>query len=179
MAERQVALFRGINVGKAKRFAMADLRALIEGLGYRDVVTLLNSGNVVFSIPAKIRGQPGPRIEQALAAQLGVSARVTVMTAAEVRAVVAQNPLEATDPARFLVAVLRDPADRARLAPLVREDWGDDAIALGARVAYLWCAGGILESKLLVAIGRALGDGVTTRNWGTMLKLRGLLDPDA
>jgi len=44
-----VALLRGINVGKAKRIAMADLRALIEGLGYTDVRTLLNSGNVVFS----------------------------------------------------------------------------------------------------------------------------------
>lgn len=45
-----VALLRGINVGRVKRLAMADLRALIEGLGYGDVRTLLNSGNVVFSL---------------------------------------------------------------------------------------------------------------------------------
>lgn len=41
-----VALIRGINVGKAKRVAMADLRALVEGLGYSNVRTLLNSGNI-------------------------------------------------------------------------------------------------------------------------------------
>ena len=47
MTRRHIALIRGINVGRAKRVAMADLRALVEGLGYRDVRTLLNSGNVV------------------------------------------------------------------------------------------------------------------------------------
>ena len=56
-----VALLRGINVGKAKRIAMADLRALLEDLGHTDVVTLLNSGNVVFrsgrKIPAKIAAE--------------------------------------------------------------------------------------------------------------------------
>ena len=51
MPGRHVALLRGINVGKAKRIAMADLRALVADLGYRDVGTLLNSGNVVFTAP--------------------------------------------------------------------------------------------------------------------------------
>ena len=45
---RMVALLRGVNVGKAKRVAMADLRGLVADLGYHDVTTLLNSGNVVF-----------------------------------------------------------------------------------------------------------------------------------
>ncbi len=44
-----VALLRGDNVGRGKRVAMADLRAVVKGLGYRDVRTLLNSGNVVFT----------------------------------------------------------------------------------------------------------------------------------
>ena len=48
---RFVALFRGINVGKAKRIAMADLRALLESMGYTNVRTLLNSGNAVFDNP--------------------------------------------------------------------------------------------------------------------------------
>ena len=61
--DRQVALIRGINVGRAKRVAMADLRALVEGLGYRDVDTLLNSGNVVFTVPAGMKGTPSSRIE--------------------------------------------------------------------------------------------------------------------
>jgi uncharacterized protein (DUF1697 family) len=181
MAGRHVALLRGINVGTAKRVAMADLRAIVEGLGYHDVRTLLNSGNVGFFAPAKVRGRPGPRIEQALVDQLGVSARVTVLTAGEVNAAIAENPLAkvTTDPSRLLVAVLRDPADRPRLEPLVKQDWGPDVLALGTRVAYLGCARGILESRLLEVVSRALGDGVTTRNWGTILKLGGLLGAEA
>src|SRR3954469_7016594 len=49
MASTHIALLRGINVGKAKRVAMAELRALVEGLGYGDVRSLLNSGNIVFT----------------------------------------------------------------------------------------------------------------------------------
>ena len=178
MAGTHVALLRGINVGKAKRIAMADLRALVEGLGYRDARTLLNSGNVVFTASAAAKGDPAARIEKAIAATLGVTCRVAVLTAKEVAAIVAKNPLAdvADEPARLLVTVLRDPADRARLTPFTKQDWAPDAIALGPpRVAYLWCATGLLESKLANTVGRALGDGATTRNWATMAKLHALL----
>src|SRR5208282_2604106 len=98
---------------------MADLRALVEDLGYGDVRTLLNSGNVVFSAPRAGAGAAA-RIEKALAAKLGVSARVTVITAAELAAAISNNPLLkiAHDPSRLLVAVLRDAADRPKLEPL-------------------------------------------------------------
>ena len=56
-------------------------------------------------------------------------------------------------------------------ATIISQDWGRDRIAVGKRVAYLWCAEGILESRLNEAVGRALGDGVTARNWTTMQKL--------
>jgi uncharacterized protein (DUF1697 family) len=172
----QVALIRGINVGKAKRVAMAELRALIEKLGYGDVQTLLNSGNVVFSTPRPAAGNAAARIEKALAADLGVSARITVLSAAELATAVTENPLltVAIDPSRLMVAVLKDPGDRTKLAPLLKQDWGNEVLALGARVAYIWCPDGILESRLLVAVGRLLGDAVTSRNWATMLKLHAL-----
>ena len=125
MASRQVALIRGINVGRAKRVAMADLRALVEGLGYGDVRTLLNSGNVVFTAPRAAPGNAVARIEKALATDLGVSARVTVLSAKELADAVTENPLleVANDFARLLVAVLSNPADRTKLAPLATQDW--------------------------------------------------------
>jgi uncharacterized protein (DUF1697 family) len=178
VATRCVALLRGINVGKAKRIAMADLRALVTGLGYGDARTLLGSGNVVFTVPPAAKGDPGPRIEKAIAAKLGVTCRVTVLSAKEVAAIVAKNPLAgvATDPSRLLIAVLRDPADRARLTALAKQDWAPDRFALGPpRAAYLWCAGGILDSRLADTVLRALGDAVTTRNAATMAKLHALL----
>jgi uncharacterized protein (DUF1697 family) len=176
MSATHVAFLRGINVGRAKRVAMADLRALVEKLGYRDVKTLLNSGNVVFTAPATRSGDPAPRIEKALAARLGVRSRVTVLTVRELATAVEENPLvsPARDPSRLLVAILSDPADRARLKPLTRENWSPEAFALGTRVAYLWCASGILDGRLPEAVGRVLGDAHTARNWATMSKLLAL-----
>jgi uncharacterized protein (DUF1697 family) len=176
MSDRLIALLRGINVGRAKRVAMADLRALVESLGYGEVRTLLNSGNVVFTAPQPNPPEAAERIERALAARLGVSSRITVLTAAELAAVVAGNPLldSASDPSRLLVSVLNNPADRAKLEPLAAQDWAPEILALGTRVAYVWCPEGILASRLPEAVGRALGDAVTTRNWATVLKLHAL-----
>ena len=175
---RHVALIRGINVGHAKRVAMADLRALVGDLGYGDVRTLLNSGNVVFTVPASVRTDLAPRIEKAITARLGISARVTVLTAAELVAVVDENPLGevATDPSRLLVTVLTNPADRKRLLPLARQDWTPDVLAVGARVAYLWCPKGMLESRLAEAVSRLLADAATSRNWATVTKLHALVE---
>src|SRR5882724_5563006 len=80
---RMAALIRGINVGTAKRVAMAELRAEIEALGYADVRTLLNSGNAVFTSPKDDAAKATAHIEKILAGPLKVPARVVVLTAAE------------------------------------------------------------------------------------------------
>jgi uncharacterized protein (DUF1697 family) len=178
--EKQVALLRGINVGKAKRIAMADLRALVAELGFGDVKTLLNSGNVVYTATDTEPEDAAARIEEAIVAKTGISSRVTVLTAAEVAEAVDGNPFgEVDNPSRFLITVLRDPADRALLEPLAKEDWGTDSLALGRRVAYAWCRDGVLESRLPDALNRLLGDRGTARNWATMLKLRALAEEPA
>jgi len=173
---RHVALLRGINVGRAKRIAMADLRKVVEDLGYGGVRTLLNSGNVVFSEGSARADKPGARIERALADQLGVAARVFVLDAAALAAALATNPLEAIahNPSKLLLAVPQSATALRNLAPLVKQDWSPEALALGKGVAVLWCAGGIAVSKLVLAVNRALGDGVTMRNWATMTKLLAL-----
>jgi len=178
MGTRHVALLRGVNVGRARRIAMADLRALVEGLGYRDVSTLLNSGNVVFTATGRNAGSSAARIEKALAAQLSIDARVFVLSAEELAAVLKENPLGhiAHDPSRFLLAVTSGPSEHAKLIPLAQQAWKPDALAIGKRVAYLWCADGLIESRLAQAVNRALGEAVTTRNWATMTKLLALAE---
>ena len=174
---RQVALIRGINVGRAKRVAMADLKLLIEDFGYTEVRTLLNSGNVVFTAPKDAPAQSAARIEKALVLRLNVEARVVVLTAGEVTKVIAENTLleRVDDPSRHLIAVPIERTDLAKLKPLLKERWGDDAFAMGTLAAYLWCATGILGSPLLKAVNRGLKDTVTMRNWATILKLHDLL----
>jgi uncharacterized protein (DUF1697 family) len=177
MTGRWVALLRGINVGKAKHVAMADLQAVIEDLGYAGVRTLARSGNVVFTAPGSSAGDAAARLETALAQELGIPSRVTVLAAADLAAAVAANPLLgiATDPSRLLVAFPCDPDHLAKLAPLTLRTWAPEALAVGAHAAYLWCPKGVLASLALPAVGRALGDAVTTRNWTTVTKLLALV----
>ena len=165
-----------MNVGTAKRVAMADLRLLVGDLGYGDPRTLLNSGNVVYSAPGVTPAVAAARIEAALAGRLGVSCRVVALSAAELAESVAVEPFAgvAVDPSRLLVAVPAEPRALAALAPLAARDWGAEALALARRVAYLWCPDGVLASRVSAAVNAALGDGVTSRNWTTMVKLSAL-----
>src|SRR5215472_7573515 len=169
-----IALLRGINVGRTKRLPMADLRVLIEGLGHLEVRTLLNSGNVVFRASRPDTARIAAAIEAGVERRFGFSVRVVVLTARELDAIVAENPLKqaARDPARFLVAFVTTGATLAKAKPLLARAWAPDALALGRNAAYLWCAAGLIESRLAQAFARATADAATTRNWATVLKLQ-------
>ncbi|TFW32403.1 DUF1697 domain-containing protein [Massilia horti] len=175
-SKRYIALLRGINVGRAKRVAMADLRKLVGDLGYRDVRSILNSGNVVFSADELAPQQAASSIEEMLVLKLGVVARVFVLASDELAEIVADNPLVsvATDQSRLLTFILADPVARTLVAPLCEQDWGPGALALGQRAAYVWCPEGVLESAAAAALGRQLGDATTSRNWATLCKLHAL-----
>lgn len=174
--ETLVALLRGVNVGKAKRVAMSELRRLIEGIGFRDVRTVLNSGNLLLVAPRGERRAAAARIREAIASSLEVEALVVVVSAADLAEAVAENPLAAvaTDPSRLLVAFPAAPGAMRRLASMASEDWGEESLALGRRVAYLWCPDGVLASRLPQAIESALDGAVTMRNWATVSRLHDL-----
>jgi uncharacterized protein (DUF1697 family) len=168
-----IALLRGVNVGRAKRIAMADLRGLFVELGHQDVRTLLNSGNVLFKCTRPNTGKLALAIQSAIVDKHGFSAPVMVVTAADLAAIVRENPLLhiAVDPARHLVAFVAHPRSLVPLRSLVEEPWAPGALAVGSQAAYLWCAAGVLDSKLSQIFARRAGDTVTTRNWATVLKL--------
>jgi uncharacterized protein (DUF1697 family) len=174
---RYVALFRGINVGKSKRIAMADLRALLAKLGYTCVQTLLNSGNAVFTGAAAPTGKHAARIRAAVAKQLGVDALVIVKSAKDIAAIVADDALarRAPDPTRLLVAVTHDAKGLKKVEAVGRTDWGNEQVHVGRHAAYLWCADGILESKAVAALLGRLAETGTTRNWATLGKIHALL----
>ena len=172
-----VVLLRGVNVGKAKRVPMADLRRLLEGLGCTDVRTLLNSGNAVFGAPAaRTPARLATDLAHELRAQFGVDVPVVVKRASDLDAIVRDNPLSFGDDdhPRLLVAF---PADTRALAaldairPLLAKG---EQLAIGAKAAYLLCAKGILDSRAGEALLGKAGRAATTRNWATVLKLQAL-----
>ena len=174
-----IALLRGVNVGRAKRVAMADLRALLEDLGHSDVRTLLNSGNAVFAASRPDAARIAAAIEAGIEDRFGFSAPAVVLTARELDAIVAENPLPqaARDPSRFLVAFAATASTLGKAKPLLAQAWAPDALAVGHRAAYLWCAQGLIESRLAQAFARVTADAATTRNWATVLKLQSAARP--
>lgn len=172
-----VALLRGVNVGKAKRVPMAELRALLSELGYTDVATLLNSGNAVFRATKGTPVKHAAEIASAIASKLKVEVPVIVKSAKELSAIVFENELAegAQDHSRLLVAFVQDPKALPGLAviePLVAPP---ERFLVGNSAAYLHCVSGILESKAGEALLGKAGKAATTRNWATVLKLQALV----
>jgi uncharacterized protein (DUF1697 family) len=161
---RYVVLLRGINVGKAKRVAMADLRALLADAGFTDITTHLNSGNVVLTG----RSATPARLEAAIEQGTGVRSSCVVLTDKELRAIVDAHPLAdvATNGSRMMAHVLgAEPEPDALEAALALDP---QHARPGPRVIYQWCPDGLLKAPEITA---KLGVVVTARNWNTITKL--------
>jgi uncharacterized protein (DUF1697 family) len=173
---KNIALLRGINVGKNKRIAMADLRELLAGLGYGDVKTLLQSGNAVFT--ARARPEALQRqIEDAIEARFGFDVSVMVRTARELEAIVEENPIPegARDGSKLHVLFLSAKPAAATLRGIDPAAFEPEELAVRGREIYLWCKNGVRESKLFGVFSDArLGVKTTARNWNTVTKLLAL-----
>lgn len=169
---RYAALLRGVNVGRGPRVPMAAFRALLARLGFSDVATLLNSGNVVFRAPRAEPEALARRIGAALLKELGTAVPVIVVTGDALSKAAAGNPFESADPSRLLVAFAQDGAALRDLEPSLRAALrAPDELSMGPAVAYLHCPDGISRSKAAEALLGRLGRGVTTRNLATTRKL--------
>ena len=176
---RLVVLLRGINLGPANRVAMADLRALLEDLGYEDVSTHLQSGNAVVTAAAT-PAAVAKAVEKAMADRLGVDVAAVVRRGGELARIVAADRLGdvADDPAKRMVIFLPAKASRSALRALEREDFGDERLEAAGREVYAWCPGGIGRSPLMTAIGKTeLGRTGTARNWRTVTRLAEMAGP--
>lgn len=172
-----VVLLRGVNVGGAKRVPMADFRELLEGEGYTEVATLLNSGNAVFRSSRRLATAHAAAIGERLRERIGVDVPVVVKPSSEFLAAVARCPFVPPDEhqSRFLVVFGQDEAALRGLSALQALVEAPERLHLGSAAGYLYCVRGILESKAGSALLGKLGRQVTTRNWATVLKLERLL----
>ena len=170
---RFVVLLRGVNVGKGNRVPMAELRVLLEGLGYTNVSTVLNSGNALFTSAGRSTSLHAAAIAGALHDRLGVSTPVIVKTAAELAAIIEASPIAPpeTEHARYLVAFAAEESALDELVPLQALAQAPERFVVGGLAAFLHCPAGILDSPVAkLLLGRA-GKRITTRNWATVLKL--------
>lgn len=169
-----IALLRGVNLGKAKRIAMADLRALVEDLGFSDPKTLLNSGNVVFRGNAAPTDEVAAKLYDAIAETHPFTANVVVLEHSELEDVIAANPFphETLDHSRMIVAFAASPDKLLPAEELSDGSWNGEEIAVRGRSAFLWLPRGVADSELTKVFWKATGDAATARNWATVLKIR-------
>ena len=172
-----VALLRGVNVGRAKRVPMAELRSLLDAFGYTNVKTILNSGNAVFDSTDRSTTAHAARIHAAIVDKLAVDVTVIVKSAREMAAIASGNQLAsgALDPSRLLVVFTDAPRALEELAVLTSLVQPPEQRHTGEHAMYLWCANGILESNAAAALLDKIGRNATTRNWATVLKISALL----
>lgn len=173
---RYAALLRGVNVGGSSRIAMTDLRALLAGLGYTGVATLLQSGNAVFTASEGSAEAVAAGIRARLASELGLSAAVMVRPGEDLRRVVESIPFAVRDPAKCAVAFLDGEVDRERLAGLDPAAFAPEELASGERELYLYLPDGLGRARLPPALARRLGAPFTVRNWNTTTRLLALAE---
>jgi uncharacterized protein (DUF1697 family) len=165
-----VTLWRAVNVG-GRRVKMDALRALYESLGCRQVVTYLQSGNVVCGVPAKLEPQFAVRLQQAFAAEFGFESEAILRTATDLATVIAGNPFAGrTDvaPHRLLVSFAVQPIPKTFTPP----PGIPEEIIPAAREVYVHFPLGAGQSKLTPPrLDKLIGSPSTARNWNTVEKL--------
>ncbi|MDQ1746453.1 MAG: hypothetical protein QOD07_716 [Frankiaceae bacterium] len=161
-----IGLLRAVNVG-GRALPMPVLSGVVAGLGGKDVRTYLQSGNVVFSASRQVASS----LSGALSNAAGFDVPVLLRSAAELAAVVADQPLDGPVSAWHVTFLESRPA-AAAVAALDPSAYGGDSFLVRGREVYLRTPGGYGRTKLTNAFfERKLGVVATTRNWRTVCAL--------
>jgi uncharacterized protein (DUF1697 family) len=174
---RYVALLRSVNVAGHGRLAMDELRHSFATLGYSDISTYIQTGNVLFGAPSKSQKKLVADIETQLEHDFGTSPAVLVRSIDELATVATTSPYptKGADPARHHVTFLAERPSRQRLAAFDPPASGRDELTIIEREVYVHTPDGYHATKLTgTYLERHLGVMSTTRNWNTVTKLLAL-----
>ncbi|MCL5992285.1 MAG: DUF1697 domain-containing protein [Bacteroidetes bacterium] len=174
--ETYISILRGINVSGQKKIQMADLKALYEELKLKEVITYIQSGNVIFKAEKKLSGtELSKRIEKKIFEKYNFDVPVIIRTISEMKKVLSVNPFlkqKGIDIESLYVTFLAETPMKADLEKIVKLDYTPDKFIIIGKEVYLHCPNGygrtklnnnFFENKLKVA--------ATTRNWNTVNKL--------
>jgi uncharacterized protein (DUF1697 family) len=166
--ERIVGLLRGVNVGGRNLVPMAELRAQLAALGLGEVLTYIQSGNVVFSAEQR---PSETELATLIAERFGVQTTVVLRSAAELEAVLAANPFPAAASAGVHVGFMPAPPAPARVQALEQDRFLPDRFVLSGADVYVWLGSGVGRATLPAYLDRRLGQPLTLRNWATVTRL--------
>jgi uncharacterized protein (DUF1697 family) len=175
---RFVALLRGINVGGHTKVLMAELRSLCASIGWCDVETYIQSGNVVFSASSRANVLE-EEIERSIEKEFGHSISVIVRSAQEWPAYVQGNPfpdLSRAKPNAVMMGLSKLPLKADTLSLLQERAVRGEQVAQVGEALWIYYSAGVAGSKLSPGVfDRFAGSPVTVRNWRTVVKLGEML----
>jgi uncharacterized protein (DUF1697 family) len=167
-------LLRAVNVGGHNKVPMSRLRELAGALGYTDVATYLQSGNLVVTADTDDPADVEAAVADAVRSDLGVDIAVMARSRDELAAVIDGNPFGAkqTDPKRLQVSFLATEPAAAAIEALDRSEFEPEVFEVGDRCLYQWFPDGVGRSRMAAAPwDRRLGVLGTRRNWRTVTAL--------
>ncbi len=174
-----LALLRGINVGGKNIIRMTDLRDCFENNGFNNVLTYIQSGNVIFSCEEKDMSQLTHRVETMLSERFNYASKIVLVSFQQLSEVVSHAPDHfGSDPKRFKYDVIfvATPLTVDEAINCIKTREGVDRVYPGAKVLYYSrLASKSVQSYLSKQVGMPVYKNLTIRNWNTTSKLLQLM----
>jgi len=172
--KRFIALLRGINVSGQKKIKMSELKSLFEDIGFQDVETYIQSGNVIFSSKENIKSKLESKIAKAIIKQWGFDVQIFILDPGDIDYVLKTNPFIKKEKGieRLYVTFLSDKPTKENIQKLNSIESSPDEYQIDKNLVYLFLPNGAGKTKLsnnffenkLKLVG-------TTRNWKTIKAL--------
>ena len=172
-----IAILRGINVGGKRKILMADLKAICEKLGYQNVQTYIQSGNVIFSSKKAIDvAKTETILEEIILKNYGFEVPFIILNKSEIEDAISKNPFQRNDIERLHLTFLKAIPENEKLEAIKKFDFSPDKFEIIGKNIFVFCSAGYSDSKLTNQFFETkLKTTTTTRNWKTVLKLQELL----
>ncbi len=172
----KIALLRGINVGGKRKILMADLRELLAGIGFTDVKTYIQSGNIFFNLSNEMSdAEIADAIEKLISDNYGFDVPVVIRSVEEVEQAIENNPFytgEEENITNLHLTFLKEKPSEENQLKTEEYNYEPDKFVIKNKDVFIFCEGKYHKSKLTnTFFEKKLKVSTTTRNWKTVLKL--------
>jgi len=172
----KIAILRGINVGGKRKILMVDLKLLFEDLGFINITTYIQSGNVIFNSETKLTDiQITEKIENAITNKYGFTVPVIIKSIKEIEESIIENPFyqkDNQDINKLHLTLLKEQPTSENQMKTESYNYEPDKFAIKGKNVFIFCKGKYHQSKLTNNFfENKLKVSATTRNWKTILKL--------
>ncbi len=171
-----ISLLRGVNMAGHNSIKMTDLSLLYESLGFKDAVTFIQSGNVVFSTKDEMdESGIALKIEKAIFGKFNYNVPVMIRTPNELREIISDNPFLDEinfEPSKMAVIFLHEKPLQEQIRKIINVDYPPDKFKISGSEIFLYCPNGFGRTKLFTNFfERKMGVTGTGRNWNTITTL--------